>query len=137
MARKLFIDSANSFWVSRSQGSGTRNYGLLNNNHGTVSCDGRVGVKDSYLCDTVEEVLKRYRAVRVKDVEFTTVKLYKLPVYGQKLMSGERYDIFGGEVKPTGYVYMSFSKYGQNKEKSIISFWESFKEANGFHQFNI
>ena len=137
MATKLFIDSANSFWIAHNQGSGTRNYGLLNNKPAIVSCDGRVGVKDYYLCDAVEEVLKSYRAVRVKDVEFSTVKLYKLPVYGQELMSGERYDIFGGDVKPTGYVYMSLSKYGQNKEKSIISFWETFKEANGFHQFNI
>lgn len=137
MGARIYIDSKKSLWVGSSQCSGYVSYGLLNESHPVISNDGAIGENDPFICNKIEEAAKKHSAVRVKETEFETVKLYKVPVYGQSvnIFNGDMYDIFGGEFKPTGYTYLSCSKYGKNKDRVIISFFDSYNEANGFHQF--
>ena len=129
-ANKIYFDSYNLLWLGRSQGSGhtTRvDQSLITNVND-------LGIYDPYICEKIMKFTEGLIVIRKKDTQYATIRLYKIPVYGKKAdrYLDEKYDIFGGEIKPTGYKYLSWTK---EKGNIFIHTFKSLGEAKGYHQF--
>ena len=129
-ADKIYFDSYKLLWLGWSQGSGH----TTRADQSLITNVDDLGVYDPYICEKIIKSTEGLRAIRKKDTQYATIRLYKVPVYGNKAdrYLDEKYDIFGGEIKPTGYKYLSCTK---EKGNIFIHIFKSMGEAKGFHQF--
>lgn len=130
---KIYVDNFGAFWLAYSPGSGTTNYAY---SRGIKSVTNVKDDKhaDADFCDGFIEATKKMKPHRKKKEEFSEIELFKIPVYNKPAYA-ENYDIWGGDIKPNKFIYVSWVKYGKKMEGKIIHFFETLREANGFHQF--
>ena len=80
--------------------------------------------KEHYDSDVlkIKDIVKSMKPL--KSAKEKDSKLYEIPTYGEA-RGNNRYDIFGGDVKPNGKIYMIVT----NEKSTIINFFEKKNEA--------
>lgn len=131
----LYVDSFGTFWFAWGQGSGSTTPNILKNH--VISNNKTVGKYDPHFCDEFIKNTTNLKIHRKKDTEFSTIRLFKIPVYDKypDAYKRERYDVHGGDIKPKSFIYMSYTITGKNKEHIIVHAFKTLREATGFHEF--
>lgn len=130
---KLYVDSFGTFWFAWGQGSGSTTPNILKTP--VISNSKTVGKYDPHFCEEFIKNTANLKIHRKKDDEFSTIRLFKIPVYPDAdTYKRERYDVHGGDIKPKSFIYMSYTVTGKNKEHIIVHTFKTLREATGFHE---
>jgi len=105
-------------WLTYSQGSGSTIQ--LPNLKKYLNSD--ITDKEHYDSDVlkIKDIVKSMKPI----AKTKNSKLYEIPTYPEA-RGNNKYDIFGGDVKPNGKIYMIVT----NEKSTIINFFEKKNEA--------
>lgn len=147
--KKIYVDYHGAMWIAYSPSSGTINYsysrGLKSVQNFSSYGDMNKNYEPSF-CIEFLDATKGLKPISKKDDKSrnTEIQLFKIPVYKEVPIEEQQYDVWGDSryvtehptIKPTKYIYVSWSRmYADKKNKLIVSFFETLREAKGYHGF--